>query len=122
MHILDYLEFLNDERNVMPLELCSELLHVNILTLKMNLPNNYHEAWNHLDPKFPQHWRMALMQELDSILMRKVWQLIKKARMAKNCRCIKSKWVFDIKRYGLFKVRLVACGYSQVPGVDFTES
>ena len=34
---------------------------------------------------------------------------------------MKSKWVFDVKRTGLFKVRLVACGYSQIPGVDFTE-
>ena len=30
--------------------------------------------------------------------------------------------MFDVKRSGLFKARLVACGYSQIPGVDFKES
>ena len=36
-------------------------------------------------------------------------------------RCVKHKWVFEIKRSGVFCSRLVACGYSQVPGVDFSE-
>jgi hypothetical protein len=36
--------------------------------------------------------------------------------------CIENKWVFKIKRNGIFHARLVACGYSQVPGVDFQES
>jgi len=35
--------------------------------------------------------------------------------------CIKSKWVFKIKHDGVFHAQLVASGYNQIPGVDFTE-
>jgi len=41
--------------------------------------------------------------------------------MPRNRRCVKYKWVLEIKRDGRFRARLVACGYSQVGGVDFTE-
>ena len=53
---------------------------------------------------------------------RKVWRVVKRASIQKGRRLVKLKWVFDIKRNGLFKVRLVACGYSQIPGVDFNKS
>ena len=32
---------------------------------------------------------------------------------------IKCKWVFDIKRNGVFPARLVAMGFSQLPGLDY---
>ena len=34
---------------------------------------------------------------------------------------MKHKWVLEIKRSGVFRARLVTCGYSQVPGVDFSQ-
>ena len=37
-------------------------------------------------------------------------------------RCVKNKWVFKIKRNGVHRARLVACGYSQIAGVNFTDN
>jgi Reverse transcriptase (RNA-dependent DNA polymerase) len=45
-----------------------------------------------------------------------------KAMIPKGHLCMKHRWVFDIKRNGIFRAHLVACGYSHVPGVDFTEA
>jgi hypothetical protein len=36
--------------------------------------------------------------------------------------CFENKWVFKIKHNGFFCACLVACGYSQLSGVDFQES
>ena len=41
--------------------------------------------------------------------------------MEEGPRCVKYKWVFEVKRNGVFRARLVACGYSQIPGMDFAE-
>jgi len=122
MHILDLLDKLNDVGFVMPDDVRAELLRETVLKLKSMLPKTFHEAWYHPDENFRKRWRAAIMKELDSMTKRKVWKVIKRSHMPKNRRCVKSKWVFDIKRSGTFKVRLVACGYTQVPGVDFTDS
>jgi Reverse transcriptase (RNA-dependent DNA polymerase) len=47
---------------------------------------------------------------------------VKRSTMPRGRRCVHCKWVFDIKRNGVFCARLVECGYYQIPGVDFTEA
>ena len=53
---------------------------------------------------------------------RQVWRNIKRIEMPPDRCCVKTKWVLKIKRNGIFRASLVACGYSQISGVDYTES
>jgi Reverse transcriptase (RNA-dependent DNA polymerase) len=67
-------------------------------------------------------WRGAITKEDTKMTENKVIQLILQSMMEPGRECIKCKWVFEIKRDGTFQACLVACGYSQIPGVDFQES
>ena len=44
----------------------------------------------------------------------------------KNCpnghRLVGCRWVFKVKRNGVYCARLVAKGFSQIPGVDLTDN
>ena len=42
--------------------------------------------------------------------------------MPPNRQCVKNKWVFKIKCNGVYRVHLIACRYSQVLGIDFSEN
>jgi hypothetical protein len=50
-----------------------------------------------------------------------VWEKIEKSEIPNRRNCIKNKWIFKTKRTGIFRKRLAAYGYSQIPGVDFQE-
>ena len=67
-------------------------------------------------------WREAILKEFGDITKHKVYRRYARSKIPENKRCVKCKRVFNIKRDGRFRARLVACGYSQVPGINFVEN
>jgi hypothetical protein len=88
----------------------------------LEVPTLFNEAWNHPCEIQRKMWREAIMAELTKMANYNVWRKVKRSTIPSGRKCVKCKWVFDIKRNGVFRARLVACGYSQTPGVDFQES
>ena len=73
-------------------------------------------------PEEREKWLEAVKTEFDNCEAREVWTRIKKKDVPKGRRLIGSKWVFKRKRDGRYRSRLVALGYTQIPGVDFTDN
>jgi hypothetical protein len=57
--------------------------------------------------------------EIKALNDRNVWELV---NLPQNRRPIKCRWVYDIKTDGRKRGRLVAKGFSQIPGIDFEET
>ena len=71
-----------------------------------------------------EHWIKAEKKEIDSILEKEV---LEPAILPIGKNLLKTKWVYKLKHGAdgelkTYKVRLVACGYAQVFGVDFDET
>ena len=49
-------------------------------------------------------------------------QKLSKSLMPLNCRCIKCKWALKTKHNSMYCTRLVACGYSQVAGINISKN
>ena len=65
-------------------------------------PKTFQEAYNHPDPKQRKLWREGIRKEFRDMINRKVWRKESRTNMPDNRRCVKCKWVFKIKRNGVF--------------------
>ena len=97
----------------------SEIAFVSAVTLGINKPKTFAEAMASPDR---EKWLEAIKLELRNMKKREVWKIVKLSTMPANRRMVGCKWVFKIKADGTYRARLVAQGFSQVPGVDFTEN
>ena len=85
-------------------------------------PKTFQEAWYSPIEKERDNWRAAIRKEIRSMIGRGVWRKTDRKRIPNNRRLIGNKWVFKIKRDGTYRTRLVALGYSQIPGVYYTDN
>ncbi len=84
-------------------------------------PSSYLEAISCADSKY---WIPAIFEEYDSLLQNGTWTL---CRLPPNRKAIEGKWVMKFKpsfksTSARYKARFVIKGYSQVFGLDYTET
>ena len=71
-----------------------------------------------------QHWVMLVDEatKFKKMLDMGVWRHVKRNDRPNDRRLVGCRWVFKVKRNGVYRARLVAKGFSQIPGVDFTDN
>ena len=84
-------------------------------------PSSYNEAVISSDK---DHWQLAMQAEFDSLQRNKTWTLFE---LPKDRSPIKSMWILKITmnadgQVDRYKARLVAQGFSQKYGVDYSET
>ena len=80
---------------------------------KDKIPSTTNEALHH------PGWQKAMRKEMDSIRKHNVYQLVEKPE---GKRIVSLRWVFTKKHDGLLKARLVARGFTQNAGTDYTDT
>ena len=85
-------------------------------------PPTFNDAWNHPKDYDREKWREGIRKEFKDMIEKGVWKKMKIKDIPSDRRLIGCRWVNKVKRNGVFRARLVALGYSQIPGLDFTEN
>lgn len=87
----------------------------------VELPITVHEA---ISSPNAEKWRAAMDDEMDSLYRQEVWTVVPEPE---DRRIVGNRWMFATKTNAhgevvRCKARLVAQGFSQIPGVDFNET
>ena len=88
------------------------------------VPKDYDEA---LKSRLRDRWIASMEKEITDLVKHDTWELVSIDDVPKDRKIVKSRFVYTIKynRDGTierFKSRFVACGYSQVKNLDYSET
>ena len=95
---------------------------ISVVTSGPTEPKTFQEAWHYPIEKERDSWRTAIRKEIRSMIERWVWRKTDRKKIPSNRTLIGNKWVLRTKRDGTYRARLVALGYSQIPGVDYSDN
>ena len=89
--------------------------------LGIPIPKTYKQAMN--DPKYAKEWKEAIEAEIQALIANGTW---KELIPPPGTNMVSTKWVFTVKtlhgKIERFKARLVARGFTQKYGIDYTET
>ena len=88
-------------------------------------PGSYREAID--DPIYSKQWKNAIQNKLQLLEARSTWRLLLTTNLPAGHNVIGCRWVFKAKyssngQVDRYKARLVAQGFSQQYGVDYSET
>ena len=99
-----------------------EIAFVTRTTSDRDEPQSFQEAWWDPDLVARAKWREAIHLELKKMLDMGIWRHVKRKYCPNDHRFIGCRWVFMVKQNGVYHARLVAKGFSQIPGMEFTDN
>ena len=85
-------------------------------------PQTFQHAWWHPDLEAREKRNDGIKLEINKMISMGVWRKVGATSIPSGRRLIGCCWVFKIKRSGVYQARLVAKGFSQIPGLDFTDN
>ena len=80
-------------------------------------PQSFQEAWLDPDLVARDKWQVTIHLEFKRMLDMGVWRHVKREDCPNDHRLVGCRWVFKVKRNGVYHARLVAKGLSQIPGI-----
>ena len=99
-----------------PLNLNTVLQGISPLANACTVPKTLKQAQAHPESS---EWKEACLRELKAFQDHKTYELMP---LPEGRKPLGSRWLFSIKSTGLKKARLVAQGYTQQEGIDYTET
>ena len=100
----------------------SEILLVGETDESYKSLETFEKVWSHENDYLRSRWREAIKKEVENIEINKVWRITTKDQVPADWRLLGTTWVFKVKKNGIVKARLVAQGFKQIPGIDFTDN